>query len=85
MEIILEHDVGANVLRQIRVDGVDVTDQWPHQDRTLPLQQGFFGIRCTFNSARSRVSLRQFYWYDRVENLWLDFTSACISLVREKC
>ena len=69
LEIILDHDVGAKVLRQIRVNGVDVTDQWALQDRRLPLQRGLFGIRSTFNSARSQVSLRQFYWYYRVEKL----------------
>jgi hypothetical protein len=31
--------------------------------------QGLFGIGSTFNSARSQVSLRQFYWYYRVEKL----------------
>ena len=54
LEIILDHDVGAKVLRQIRVNGVDVTDQWALQDRRLPLQRGLFGMRSTFNSAALR-------------------------------
>jgi hypothetical protein len=60
VEIILEHEVGANVLRQIQVNGVDVAHQWALQDRWLPLQRSLFGIRSMFNSARSKVSLRQF-------------------------
>jgi hypothetical protein len=68
-EIVLEHDVAANVLRQIRVNGVDVTDQWTLEDRRQPLRQGQFGIRSMLNSTLSRVNLRQFYWYYRVEKL----------------
>ena len=63
----LEHDVGANVLRQIRVNGANVMDQWALQDRRLPRQRGLFGIRSTFNNARSKVSSQQFNWYCRVE------------------
>jgi hypothetical protein len=66
-EIILEHDVGANVLRQIRVNGVDVADQWALQDRKQRLRQGLFGIRSTMNSNRSKLHLQQFYWYYGVE------------------
>jgi hypothetical protein len=68
-EVILEHDVAANILRQIRVNGVDVTDQWALQDRRQHLWQGRFGIRSTMNSTLSKVRLRQFYWYYRVEKL----------------
>jgi hypothetical protein len=68
-EVILEHDVAANILRQIRVNGVDVTDQWALQDRRQRLWQGRFGIRSTVNSTLSKVRLRQFYWYYRVEKL----------------
>jgi len=68
-EIILDHDVATKVLRQIRVNGVDVTDQWALQDRRQHLRQGLFGIRSTMNSTLSKVSLQQFYWYYRVEKL----------------
>jgi hypothetical protein len=68
-EIIVVHDVATNVLRQILVNGVDVTDQWPLQDRRQDLKQGLFGIRSTMNSTLSEVSLRQFYWYYTVEKL----------------
>ena len=60
-EVILEHDVAANILRQIRVNGVDVTEQWALQDRRQRLWQGRFGIRGTVNSLLSKVRLRQFY------------------------
>jgi hypothetical protein len=71
-EIILEHDVATNVLQQIRVNGVDVTDRWPLQDRRQNLWQGLFGIRSTMNSTLSKVHLQQYYWYYRVEKLQLD-------------
>jgi len=68
-EIILEHDIGENVLQRILVNGMDVTDQWAPQHRRQPLRQGLFGIRSMMNNLLSKVSLRQFYWYYRVEKL----------------
>jgi hypothetical protein len=68
-KVILEHDVNANILRQIRVNGIDVTDQWALQNRRQRLWQGRFGLRSTMNSSLSKVRLRQFYWYYRVEKL----------------
>jgi len=68
-EIILDHDVTATVLRQIWVNGVDVTDLWTLEDRRQHLQQGLFGIRSLLDGILSKVALRQFYWYYRVEKL----------------
>jgi hypothetical protein len=68
-EIIVDHDVATNVLRRMRVNGIDVTDQWALQDRRQHLRQGRFGLRSMLNTPLSKVRLRQFYWYYRVEKL----------------
>jgi len=68
-EIIVDHDVATNVLRRMRVNGIDVTDQWALQDRRQHFRQGRFGLRSMLNTPLSKVSLRQFYWYYRVEKL----------------
>lgn len=66
-EIIVDHDVAKNVLRQIRVNGVDLTDQWSFEDRTQRVSQGMFGIRGATNISKSKASLHQFYWYYSVQ------------------
>ncbi len=68
-EIIVDHDVKNNVLRQIRVNGVDVTEKWSIKDRTQRIRQGLYGIRSAMNSANSKIKIQQFYWYYRVENV----------------
>lgn len=66
-EIVLDHDVGANVLTRIMVNGVDVTNRWSAKDRTQRIYQGLFGIRSGMTGGKS--TLRQYYWYYRVEAL----------------
>jgi hypothetical protein len=68
-EVIVEHDVTKNLLRQIRVNGVDVTEKYPLKDRTQRISQGLFGIRSAIDNTNPRASLKQFYWYYRVEAL----------------
>jgi hypothetical protein len=68
-ELIVEHDVAQNVLRSIRVNGVDVTHAWTLDERSQRLRSGRFGIRSAMHTPSSRVTLQQFYWYYRVDAL----------------
>lgn len=67
-EIIVEHDIKSNVLRTIRVNGVDVTQKWSLKDRTQRIHNGRFGLRSAIQNT-SEVILKQFYWYFRVERI----------------
>jgi hypothetical protein len=64
-EIVVDHDVAANLLTRITVNGVDVTNRWSSEERKQRIAQGLFGIRGAMNQA----GLRQFFWYYRVEEL----------------
>jgi hypothetical protein len=64
-EIVVDHDVTANLLTRITVNGVDVTNRWSSKDRRQRIAQGLFGIRGAIN----KTGLRQFFWYYRVEEL----------------
>jgi hypothetical protein len=66
-EIIVVHDGVKNVLRQIRVNGVDVTDYFSLDDRVQRISSGLFGIRSAMQNTTSKGQLQQFYWYYRVE------------------
>jgi len=68
-EIVVEHDVTTNVLRRIRINGVDVTGQFSLRHRLQRIPRGLFGIRSEIHNTNPRVSLQQFYWYYRVESL----------------
>jgi hypothetical protein len=68
-EIIVDHDVATNSLKTIKINGVDLTHRWPVQDRMQRISRGLFGIRSLIHNTNPRVSLRQFYWYYRVEEL----------------
>jgi hypothetical protein len=68
-EIIVDHDVAANALKRVKINGIDVTDRWSLRDRMQRLSMGLFGIRSLINNTNPRVSLQQFYWYYRVEAL----------------
>jgi hypothetical protein len=68
-EIVVEHDVENYLVRQIRINGVDVTDHWSSKDRAQRLSRGLFGIRSAINNTDSRVTLQQYYWFYRVEDL----------------
>ena len=65
-EILVEHDVAQQVLRRIKVNGVDVTDRVPLLARQQRLVQGLFGIRGMIAAAPGG-RLEQFYWFYRVE------------------
>lgn len=68
-EIMVDHDLEKNVLRHIRINAVDVTNQLSHKCRTQRIQRGLYGIRSTIDNSNSGVSLQQLYWYYRVEKI----------------
>jgi hypothetical protein len=68
-EIIVDHDIEKNVLGQIRVNGVNVTNQLSLKDRAQRTTRGLFGIRSVIDNTTSKVNLQQFYWYYRVEKI----------------
>jgi hypothetical protein len=68
-EIIVDHEVGTNTLKRIKINGVDLTHCWPLQDRMQRIPRGRFGIRSLIHNTNPRASLQQFYWYYRVEAL----------------
>lgn len=68
-EIVVEHDVAENILRHIRINGVDVTRHWSPESRKQRISQGLFGIRSVINNKTPGTSLRQFFWYYRVEKV----------------
>jgi hypothetical protein len=68
-EIIIEHDIGNNVLSQIHINGEDVTSFWALSDRQQRVSRGLFGIRTSIDPRGSKVQLQQFYWYYRVVDL----------------
>ena len=67
-EIIVEHDVGENMLSRIQINGVDITGHWAPPDRRQRISRGWFGIRALIDAFGSAVRLQQFYWYYRVED-----------------
>jgi hypothetical protein len=67
-EIIVEHDVAKNLLSRVEINGVDVTNHLPLQDRLQRLSRGLFGIRSAMHNTTPQVRLQQFYWYFRVEH-----------------
>ncbi len=68
-EIIIEHDVSGNIVKQINVNGFDVTNQFTKIDLSQRIGQGLFGIRGAMHNHNAKVKLQQFYWYYRVEIL----------------
>jgi hypothetical protein len=68
-EIIVDHDVATNALKRVRINGVDVTERWPLQDRMQRISRGLFGIRSLIHNTNPSVNLQQFYWYYQVEAL----------------
>jgi hypothetical protein len=68
-EIIVEHDMAKKVLKRVSVNGFDITDRLSFQERTQRLPRGLFGVRSVIQNTDARVSLRQFYWYYRLETL----------------
>jgi hypothetical protein len=68
-EIIVEHDIDSRMLKHIRINGEDLTAYWTPADRRQPVSGGQYGLRALMDAHRSGVSLQQFYWYYRVENV----------------
>ncbi len=68
-QIIAEHDIGSSMLKQIRINGIDMTDKWPQADRRQPVSRGLYGLRALMDAHRSGVRLQQFYWYYRAEDV----------------
>jgi len=66
-EILVDHDVENNLLKQVRVNGVDMTTFLSLPSRKQRISRGFFGIRASMDAQGSGVNLQQFYWYYRVE------------------
>jgi hypothetical protein len=68
-EIIADHDVRNNTLERIQINGIDITGHVPLADRRQRVQRGLFGIRGYMDALDSGVSLQQFYWYYRLEDI----------------
>ena len=68
-EIIVEHDVANNMLSRVQINGTDITSYWTFSDRKQRIPRGLFGIRASMDAHGSGVSLQQFYWFYRVEDV----------------
>jgi hypothetical protein len=68
-EIIVDHDLKNNVLQRIQINSADITKLFNSGHRKQRVSRGLFGIRSNMDSLDSGVSLQQFYWYYRVEDL----------------
>jgi hypothetical protein len=66
-EIIADHDVEANTLRRVLINGFDITPLIPSESRALRVARGLFGIRSVLDPRESGVKLQHFYWSYRVE------------------
>jgi hypothetical protein len=68
-EIVVEHNVAKNILSRVQINGTDVTSYWTPPDRKQRIPRGLFGMRASMDSDGSGVSLQQFYWFYRVEDV----------------
>jgi hypothetical protein len=68
-EIIVDHDVKTNFLQRIQINGKDITQSFTPADRKQVIPRGLFGIHSSMDPLGSGVSLQQFYWYYRVEDI----------------
>jgi hypothetical protein len=68
-EIVVDHNVKDNVLEKVRINGEDITGSFSLDDRKQRLRRGLFGIRASIDPLGSGVTLQQFYWYYRVEDI----------------
>jgi hypothetical protein len=64
-EIVVEHDIGSSMLTRIRINGIDMTDNWAPSERRQPVSHGLYGLRALMDAHGLGVSLQQFYWYYR--------------------
>jgi hypothetical protein len=68
-ELVVEHDIDSSMLKHIRINGEDITTYWTPSDRRQPVSHGVYGLRALMDAHGSGVSLQQFYWYYRVEEV----------------
>jgi len=68
-EIMVDHDLKSNLLKRIQINGKDLTGWFSLGDRKQRIARGLFGIRASMDPLGSGVSLQQFYWYHRVEDI----------------
>ena len=68
-EILVEHDVTANFLRRIAVNGYDISSRVATEVRRPPHNRGRFGIRAVLDPMGSTVALAQFFWFYRVDKI----------------
>jgi hypothetical protein len=68
-EIIVEHDVGRNVLTRIEVNGRDLTSHVRSDARRPGRPLGLFGIRGSIDPADPVARLAQSYWFFRVDRV----------------
>jgi len=68
-EIIVDHDLRNHILKGVRINDYDITGSFSLADRKQRVSTGRFGIRALMDSLDSGVSLQQFYWYYRVEDI----------------
>ena len=68
-EIVVDHDVKNNILKRIQINGKDLTGSFSLDDRKQRIARGLFGIRTAMDPLDSVVTLQQFYWYYRVEDI----------------
>ena len=68
-EIVVDHNVEKSILTKMRINGIDIIDRVPLHDRKQGLPRGLFGVRASMDSFGSGISLQQFYWYYRVEEI----------------
>lgn len=68
-EIVVEHNVANNMLSRVHINGTDITSSWTPFDRKQRIPRGLFGMRASMDAHGSGVSLQQFYWSYRVEDV----------------
>ncbi len=68
-KITVDHDINKSVLKRIVINGIDVSEQFSLQDQKRSLLQGLFEIRVARRNSNSKIKLKQYYWYYRVEIL----------------
>lgn len=68
-EIIVDHDVKNDLLTRIQINGQILTEAFSVSDRKPGKPRGVFGIRTSMDPLDSGVTLQQFYWYYRVQDI----------------
>jgi hypothetical protein len=68
-EIIVHHNIEENLLKQVIINGIDISKQLLSQESIQSLSQGLFGIRAAIRNPETSINLKQYYWYYRVDIL----------------